>query len=98
MWSRCSKEGDDGVCATLLGVFEPREDLVDTWRQQAREFRKLAPTAPEDEAFEIERNFAGSAQLDYLSVPTAPQNRKSTLDGFTTELSIKLESEDEMIV
>jgi hypothetical protein len=39
---------------------------------------------------DIERNFAGSAQLDYLSVPTSPNARVFTFDGFTTELAIKL--------
>ena len=40
----------------------------------------------------IERNFAGSAQLDYHFVPTA-QNAKtfpSAFDGFTMELAGKL--------
>ena len=40
--------------------------------------------------FEIERNFAGSAQLDYLAVPTAMPARGLTFDGFTTELSVKV--------
>jgi hypothetical protein len=40
----------------------------------------------------IERNFAGSAQLDYHFVPTAPQAKAfpSTFDGFTMEFSGKL--------
>ncbi len=42
------------------------------------------------EAFDIERNFAGSAQLDYLAVPTDAGARGLTFDGFTTELSLKL--------
>ena len=37
-----------------------------------------------------ERNFAGSAQLDYLSVPTHADARDIVFDGFTTELSLKL--------
>lgn len=41
-------------------------------------------------AFDIERNFAGSAQLDYLAVPTQFPARGLTFDGFTTELSLKL--------
>lgn len=41
-------------------------------------------------AQDIERNFAGSAQLDYLAVPTSFPARPLGLDGFTTELSIKL--------
>lgn len=44
------------------------------------------PSAAQD----IERNFAGSAQLDYLAVPTSFPARPLGLDGFTTELSIKL--------
>ena len=41
-------------------------------------------------AFEIERNFAGSAQLDQLLIPTAQSPRDLTFDGFTTELALKL--------
>lgn len=41
-------------------------------------------------AFEIERNFAGSIQLDYLAIPTNPNPRDIAFDGFTTELSLKL--------
>lgn len=41
-------------------------------------------------AFEIERNFAGSAQLDYLVVPSTVRARGFTFDGFTTELAVKL--------
>lgn len=41
-------------------------------------------------AQEIERNFAGSAQLDYLAVPSTIPARGLGFDGFTTELSIKL--------
>ncbi len=41
-------------------------------------------------AQEIERNFAGSAQLDYLAVPTTPSARALSFDGFTTELAVKL--------
>jgi hypothetical protein len=44
------------------------------------------PAAAQD----IERNFAGSAQLDYLAVPTTIRARGFTFDGFTTELAIKL--------
>ncbi len=52
----------------------------------------LAATASPAAAFEfeMERNFAGSAQLDYLAVPTAEPGRGITLDGFTTELSMKV--------
>ncbi len=42
------------------------------------------------EAFEIERNFAGSLQLDYLAIPTNDQPRDIALDGFTVELALKL--------
>lgn len=38
----------------------------------------------------IERNFAGSAQLDYLAVPTDEAPRRFSFDGFTLELSLKL--------
>jgi hypothetical protein len=41
-------------------------------------------------ALDIERTFAGSAQLDYLSVPTTPHASAFTFDGFTTELAVKL--------
>jgi len=41
-------------------------------------------------AQDIERNFAGSAQLDYLLVPTEFPAAQLGFDGFTTELSIKL--------
>jgi hypothetical protein len=42
------------------------------------------------EAQEMERNFAGSAQLDYLVVPTTIDARPFSFDGFTTELAVKL--------
>jgi len=38
----------------------------------------------------IERNFAGSVQLDYLAVPTQKVGRELSLDGATVELSLKL--------
>lgn len=41
-------------------------------------------------AQDIERNFAGSAQLDYLAVPSTLRARGFTFDGFTTELAVKL--------
>jgi hypothetical protein len=41
-------------------------------------------------AQELERNFAGSAQLDYLVVPSTIRARGFTFDGFTTELAVKL--------
>jgi hypothetical protein len=37
----------------------------------------------------VEKTFSGSAQLDYLVVPTRPEARDITFDGFTTELSLK---------
>ena len=36
------------------------------------------------------RTFAGSLQLDYLAVPTADMPSSYTLDGMTTELSLKM--------
>jgi hypothetical protein len=41
-------------------------------------------------AQDVERNFAGSAQLDYLAVPSTLRARGFTFDGFTTELAVKL--------
>ncbi|MDP6946739.1 MAG: hypothetical protein QF464_21495, partial [Myxococcota bacterium] len=41
-------------------------------------------------AVAVEHHFAGSAQLDYLLVPTRTDGRTITLDGFTGELSLKL--------
>lgn len=41
-------------------------------------------------AQDIERNFAGSAQLDYFAVPTTMPARPLGFDGFTTELSLKV--------
>jgi len=53
-------------------------------------FALLGFVALDAEAFEIERNFAGSAQLDYLAIPTSFPARGLSFDGFTTELSLKL--------
>lgn len=39
---------------------------------------------------EMQRNFAGSVQLDYLAIPTDDVGRKQALDGATVELSLKL--------
>lgn len=50
----------------------------------------LAAWAGIASAQEVERNFAGSAQLDYLAIPTNPNAGALTFDGFTTELSLKL--------
>jgi len=41
-------------------------------------------------ADEIERNFSGSVQLDYLAVATEDVGRTQGLDGATVELSLKL--------
>ena len=44
------------------------------------------------EAVAIERNFAGSAQLDYFLVPaekSVPGDR-GVFDGFTSEVAVKL--------
>lgn len=45
------------------------------------------------DAVSSELNFAGSAQLDYLFVPTNDKPREVTFDGFTTELSLKLSAD-----
>ncbi|MDX2088853.1 MAG: hypothetical protein SFX73_13430 [Kofleriaceae bacterium] len=47
-----------------------------------------APTA--SRAGLVQRNFAGSVQLDYLAVPTMARARRDTLDGATVETSLKL--------
>ena len=41
-------------------------------------------------AQEIQRNFVGSVQLDYLSIPTEPVAADTALDGATAELSLKV--------
>ncbi|MBE7453152.1 MAG: hypothetical protein HS111_31085 [Kofleriaceae bacterium] len=41
-------------------------------------------------ADQLERNFAGSVQLDYMAVPTEQVARTQALDGATVELSLKL--------
>ena len=38
----------------------------------------------------VEKTFSGSAQVDYLVVATRPEAREITFDGFTTELSLKV--------
>jgi hypothetical protein len=38
----------------------------------------------------LQRNFAGSVQLDYMAVPTESIARRQALDGATVELSLKL--------
>lgn len=49
----------------------------------------LALAAPAA-ADKLERNFAGSVQLDYMAVPTERVARQQALDGATAELSLKL--------
>jgi hypothetical protein len=43
-------------------------------------------------AWAVDTSLAGSVQLDYMFVPSAPHSnaRKDTFDGFTTEASVKL--------
>jgi hypothetical protein len=41
-------------------------------------------------ADELERNFAGSIQLDYMAVPTESVGRKVALDAATAEVSMKV--------
>jgi hypothetical protein len=43
-----------------------------------------------DPTEELQRNFAGSVQLDYMAVPTEEIAREEALDGATVELSLKL--------
>jgi hypothetical protein len=50
----------------------------------------LAATAGLAAADKLERNFAGSVQLDYMAVPTEEVARDQALDGATVELSLKL--------
>ncbi len=50
----------------------------------------LTALAGPDLADAVETRLAGSAQLDYLVVPTTMAARDLTFDGFTTELSLKL--------
>ena len=46
--------------------------------------------AGEVQAQEIQRNFVGSVQLDYLSIPTEDVAGDTALDGATAELSLKV--------
>jgi hypothetical protein len=46
--------------------------------------------AADAKPLEIQRNFAGSVQLDYMAVPTEDVGREQSLDGATVELSMKL--------
>jgi hypothetical protein len=39
---------------------------------------------------EIHRTIAGSLQLDYLAIPTSSDAQRTTLDGMTVELSLKM--------
>ena len=47
-------------------------------------------TAPPSADKAVQRNFAGSVQLDYLAVPTERVARGEVLDGATVEVSLKL--------
>src|SRR5258708_6176420 len=38
----------------------------------------------------VERNFAGSIQLDYMALPTKAIGREISLDAATTEISLKV--------
>jgi hypothetical protein len=46
--------------------------------------------APAAHAGELERNFAGSIQLDYMAVPSVSVGRKIALDAATVEVSLKV--------
>jgi len=46
-----------------------------------------APARADDK---VERNFAGSIQLDYMAVPTTSVGRKISLDSATAEVSLKV--------
>jgi len=50
----------------------------------------LGATSRPRDAAGLERNFVGSAQLDYLVVPTDDVARRMAFDGFTAELALKL--------
>jgi hypothetical protein len=43
-----------------------------------------------DAEAKVERNFAGSIQLDYMAVPTEALGREISLDAATTEISLKV--------
>ncbi len=49
-----------------------------------------AAPARADGVEDLQRNFAGSVQLDYMAVPTEKLPRQDALDGATVELSLKL--------
>lgn len=50
----------------------------------------LAAAAAASADVSLERNFAGSVQLDYMAIPTEKHGREIALDGATVELSLKL--------
>ncbi|MCE9580159.1 MAG: OprO/OprP family phosphate-selective porin [Deltaproteobacteria bacterium] len=50
----------------------------------------LGAAAHADTSADRQRNFAGSVQLDYMSVPSQARARDEALDGATVELSLKL--------
>ncbi|MFN0250924.1 MAG: hypothetical protein ACKV2T_28885 [Kofleriaceae bacterium] len=58
------------------------------------ETAELTETPPEEEAEsksdKLRRNFAGSVQLDYMSVPSEKTGRMLGLDGATAEVSLKI--------
>ena len=49
-----------------------------------------ARAAHADSDDKVERNFAGSIQLDYMAVPTEAIGREISLDAATTEISLKV--------
>jgi len=71
-------------------AFDPLfEDLLE---EDAHDTQVHEPAAgdPFDSKLVGSVNFAGSAQLDMLYLPTSDHARDLSLDGFTTELSLKL--------
>jgi hypothetical protein len=72
-----------------------RMQTTRTWRVRAvwgGAAALLALALGAAEARAIERNFAGSAQLDYLLVPSESSgpNGRSAFDGFTSEVALKV--------
>ncbi len=47
-------------------------------------------TLPDARAETVERNFAGSIQLDYMAIPTRSVGREIALDAATAEVSLKV--------
>jgi hypothetical protein len=50
----------------------------------------LVTAAPPARADQLERNFAGSIQLDYMAIPTTSVGRTQALDAATAEVSLKV--------